>query len=81
MPPMESHESQELKKGLEELMRENRKLREEVERLEKAQSAQFEEDPTFSTPTGEGIKEAETTKDTKEADRPPKEPVSSSPLR
>ena len=29
MPPMESHESQELKKGLEELMRENRKLREE----------------------------------------------------
>jgi len=60
----------ELKKGIEEVLEENRKLREKVERLEKAQLPQSEEDPKFSTPTGDNPKEAETPN--QEADRPPK---------
>ena len=53
-------ENLELKRGIEEVLEENRKLREKVERLEKAQLSQSEEDPKFSTPTGDNPKEAET---------------------
>ena len=48
------------------MMEENRKLREKIERLEKAQSSQSE-DPKFSTPSGDHSKEAETIQQT---DRP-----------
>ena len=68
-PAVGVRENLELKKGIEEVL-ENRKLREKVERLEKAQLPQSEEDPKFSTPTGDNPKEAETPN--QEADRPPK---------
>ena len=69
-PAVGVRENLELKKGIEEVLEENRKLREKVERLEKAQLSQSEEDPKFSTPTGDNPKEAETPN--QEADRPPK---------
>ena len=69
-PAVGVRENLELKKGIEEVLEENRKLREKVERLEKAQLSQSEEDPKFSTPTGDNPKEAETPY--QEADRPPK---------
>ena len=69
MPAVGVQENLELKKGFEEMMEENRRLREKVERLEKAQSSQSEEDQKFSTPNGDHLKEAETPQ---EADRPPK---------
>ena len=59
-PAVGVRENLELKKGIEEVLAENRKLREKVERLEKAQLSQSEEDPKFSTPTGDNPKEAET---------------------
>ena len=69
-PTVGVRENLELKRGIEEVLEENRKLREKVERLEKAQLSQSEEDPKFSTPTGDNPKEAETPY--QEADRPPK---------
>jgi hypothetical protein len=69
-PAVGVRENLELKRGIEEVLEENRKLREKVERLEKAQLSQSEEDPKFSTPTGDNPKEAETPY--QEADRPPK---------
>ena len=52
--------SRELQKGIEEMMEENRRLKEKIERLEKAQSSQSEEDPKCSTPNRDHLKEAET---------------------
>ena len=60
MPAVGVQESLELKKGIEEMMEENRRLKEKIERLEKAQSSQSEEDPKFSTPNRDHLKEAET---------------------
>ena len=67
MPPVGVQEGLELRRRLDEMMEEDRKLREKIERLEKAQSSQSEEDPTFSTSGGDHSKEAETIQ---EADRP-----------
>lgn len=70
MVPPSLHENVELRKGSESVMEEHRKLRARIELFENSNG---EEDPKFSTPTGE-VKEAETPK---EAVRPPREGLGS----
>ena len=65
MVPSTVHENAELRRGLQAVMEENRKLRERVELLENSNL----EEPKFSTPNGED-KEAETPN--QEAARPPR---------